>query len=156
METSQGSGMSKKTLTFDVDAESLAALHQALPDYEIQALAGTTVSSLTRGREIGEADLLVIGAHSQAAETLGLCRELRSQAGQAHTTLVVLVPPAHEDLVSAALVAGAQSCLVLPVHAKDFTTMLSRSHAGNRPGHHTLNLEPAQRTDLWQDDGGQG
>jgi hypothetical protein len=60
-----------------------------------------------------------------------------------------------EALVRAALEAGANSCLVLPVHAKDLVTMLTRARAGNRPGRHTLGLDRAQREDRWRDDGGE-
>jgi DNA-binding NarL/FixJ family response regulator len=42
---------------------------------------------------------------------------------------------AQEALVRAALDAGANSCLVLPVHPKDLTSVVARARAGNRlPG----------------------
>lgn len=145
-----------KALALDVDSDSLGALRRALPDWEIAALEGTNVVSLIRGRSLARADLLVLGVLADSAATLGLCRELRSQPGHAHTPLVVLVPPAHESLVSAALAAGAQSCLVLPVHDKEIAGAVVRVHAANRPGRHTLNLDQAQQTNPWQDDGGQG
>ena len=63
--------------------------------------------------------------------------------------------PAQETLVTAALGAGADSCLVLPVHAKDLASMVARVRAGNRPGRHTLGLDKAQREDPWQDVGGE-
>src|SRR5262245_58399539 len=86
---------------------------------------------------------------------LGLCRGLRSQAGAAHTPLLVLVGPAQEALVSAALDAGANSCLVVPVQAEDLVSRVARARAGNRPGRHTLGLDRAQREDSWRDDGGE-
>jgi hypothetical protein len=58
--------------------------------------------------------------------------------------------------VRAALDAGANSCLVLPVHAKDLVSMAARAQAGNRPGRHTLGLDRAQRKDRWRDEGGEG
>jgi hypothetical protein len=58
--------------------------------------------------------------------------------------------------VRTVLEAGAHSCLVLPVHAKNLVSMLARTHEGNQPGRHTLNLQQAQDEDRWQDDGGQG
>jgi hypothetical protein len=58
--------------------------------------------------------------------------------------------------VWAALEAGADSCLVLPVHAKGVASMLVHARAGNQPGRHTLNLDQAQIEGRWRDDGGQG
>jgi DNA-binding response OmpR family regulator len=75
---------------------------------------------------------LVVAARARVAETLGLCRGLRSQAGRAQTPLLVLVPPALEALVWAALDNGADSCLVLPVNAKDLVSMVARVRGGNR------------------------
>lgn len=146
----------EKVLAFDVDRASLASLGEAFPDWEIEAYQGITTGSLIRSFSPGLAELLVVGARAQFVETLGLCRELRSHAGQAQTPLLVLVSPTQEELVGAALAAGAHSCLVLPIHAKEMVSMVSRARAGNRPGHHTLNLDRAQRVDPWQDDGGQG
>jgi hypothetical protein len=59
-------------------------------------------------------------------------------------------------LVGAALEAGAHSCLMLSVHAKDVASMLVHARAGNQPGRHTLNLDQAQIEGRWRDDGGQG
>ena len=69
--------------------------------------------------------------------------------------MLVLVQPGRELLVRAALEAGADSCLVLHVHAKELVTMLSRALAGNRPGRHTLGLDQPQSDDEWRDDGGE-
>src|SRR5262249_22709763 len=96
-----------------------------------------------------------VGARDQAAETLGLCRGLRSQSGRAHTPLLVLVPPAREALVRAALDAGAHSCLVLPVHPKELMSTVTRARASNQAGRHTLGISRAQREDLWRHDGGE-
>jgi DNA-binding response OmpR family regulator len=145
----------RKAIAFDVDPDSLVSLRQAFPEWEIEATNGATTASLTRDWSPGAADLLVIGARDQAAETLGLCRGLRSQPGRTHTPLLVLVPPAQEALVRAALNAGADSCLVLPVHPKELVSMVTRTRAGNRPGRHTLHLDRAQREDQWRDDGGE-
>src|SRR5262249_8412678 len=144
-----------RVVTFDVDPSSLASLRQAFPEWEVEAFAGATTLSLTRDWNPGAADLLVVGARERVAETLGLCRGLRSQAGRAHTPLLVLVPPAQEALVRAALDAGADGCLVLPIHPKELVSMLTRARAGNRPGRHTLGLDPAQREDKWRGDGGE-
>jgi DNA-binding NarL/FixJ family response regulator len=97
----------------------------------------------------------VVGAGGPAAQTLGLCRGLRSQAGRAHTPLLVLVAPEQEALARAAMAAGAHGCLVLPVHAQELVTTLTRARAGDRPGRHTLGLDRAQGEDSWRDDGGE-
>jgi AmiR/NasT family two-component response regulator len=76
--------------------------------------------------------------------------------GREVTPLLVLVRPEEPDLVTALLEAGANSCLVLPIHYKDMASMLARAHAGNQPGRQTLNLDRAQIEDSWRDDGGQG
>jgi DNA-binding response OmpR family regulator len=144
-----------KAIAFDVDPDSLVILRQALPGWEVEAIDGATTGSLTRDWNPGAADLLVVGAHGPMAQTLGLCRGLRGQAGRAQTPLLVLVPPTRQALVRAALAAGAHSCLVLPVHAKDLVTRVARARAGNRPGRHTLDLDRAQREDPWRDDGGE-
>ena len=116
---------------------------------------GATRESLARDWDLGEASLLVVGARADVTQTLGLCRGLRSQAGRARTPLLVLAQPGREPLVRAALEAGADSCLVLPVHTKELVTMLSRALAGNRPGRHTLGLDQPQSDDEWRDDGGE-
>jgi DNA-binding response OmpR family regulator len=143
-----------RAVAFDLAPDSLIALRQAFPEWQIQALDGATAASLKRDWNPGSADLLVVGAGWQT-ETLGLCRAFRSQAGRAHTPLVVLVPPAQEAFVRALLDAGATSCLTLPVHAKDLVNMLARARAGNRPGRHTLSLDHPQGEDSWRDEGGE-
>src|SRR5207237_10896065 len=125
-------------------------------------------------------DLLVVTIGADTKRSLALCRFLSgrsgfSNAGQrkkkqvaprnrkelkpaspAGAPLLVLVHPGQEDLISAALEAGAQSSLVLPIRAKDVPSMLARARQGNQPGRHTLNLDQAQVADRWRDDGGQG
>jgi DNA-binding response OmpR family regulator len=145
-----------KAIVFDVDPDSLASLRQAFPDWEVEAVTGASADSLEREWSPGEAALLVVGVRERVAEALGLCRGLRSQAGRAGTPLLVLVSSPHEDLVRAALEAGAHSCLVLPVHPQDFAGALVRAREGNSPGRHTLGLDRAQRKDVWRDDGGEG
>jgi DNA-binding response OmpR family regulator len=144
-----------RVVAFDVDPDSLVSLGQALPDWEIQAVHGASPGSLTQDWNPGAADLLVVGAGDQMAATLGLCRGLRSQAGRARTPLLVLVPPARHTLVRAALDAGADSWLVVPVHAKELVNRVARAREGNRPGRHTLGLDRAQERDPWRDDGGE-
>ena len=144
-----------KVIALDVDPDSLVSLRQAFPDWEIALVNGASTASLSRDWDPGTADLLVIGARDQVAETLGLCRALRSQAGRAHTPLLVLVWPAQESVVRAALEAGAAGCLVVPIHPKDLVSMVARARAGNRPGRHTLGFDRAQREDQWRDEGGE-
>ncbi len=143
-----------RAVAFDSDAESLASLREAFPEWELEAIAGATARSLARDGNPGAAELLVVGVRDRQ-ETLGLCRALRSQAGRGQTPLLVLVGPANEAFVEAALAAGAHGCLVLPVHPKDFVSALARSRAGNQPGRHTLGLQRAQSADSWRDDGGE-
>jgi DNA-binding NarL/FixJ family response regulator len=163
-----------------LDAASLISLREALPEWEIEVVNGATAASLTPDWDPGAADLLVVQARAEVAETLGLCRFLvftggfstesraevaetlgvhgsrQNQARRTNAPLLVLVPSGQEAFVRAALEAGADSCLVLPVHAKEVASMLARAHAGNQPGRHTLNLDQAQCEDRWRDDGGQG
>ena len=145
-----------KAIAFDVDPASLLSLRAALPDWEIEAVQGASAASLTQDWNLGAASLLVLGARDDVTETLDLCRGLRKQAGRVVTPLLVLVPPAHPALVQDVLKAGANSCLVLPIHAKEVASMLVHVRAGNQPGRHTLDLDRAQREDRWRDDGGQG
>jgi DNA-binding response OmpR family regulator len=144
-----------KAMVFDLDEESLTSLREAFPNWEIKPVAGATTESLAQNWSPGAAELLVVAFNGQTAGTLGLCRGLRSQAGQTRTPLLVLVPPAQDALVKAVLEAGADSCLVLPVHAKDLVSMLSHTRQGNQPGRHTLSLDQAQRADQWRDEGGE-
>jgi DNA-binding response OmpR family regulator len=145
----------QKILAFDVDPASLDSLWQAFPDWQVESVNGASTASLDRDWDPGAAGLLVVGAREEVADTLGLCRGLRGQAGRNRTPLLVLVRSVQEPLVQAALDAGADSCLVLPVHPKELVTMVSRAWAGNRPGHHTLGLDRPQRQDRWRDDGGE-
>jgi DNA-binding response OmpR family regulator len=144
-----------RAIAFDVDADSLALLREGLPGWKIETVVGTTPDALDRDWSPEAAALLVVGS-ADAAQVLGLCRGLRGQAGRAHTPLLVLVPPAREALVRAALDAGANSCLVVPFHAKELAGMVSRARAGSQPGRHTLGLDRAQGEDHWQDEGGEG
>lgn len=167
-------------VAFDLDAASLLSLREALPEWEIRVVNGATAASLPSDWNPGVADLLVVKACDEVAETLGLCRFLvtcsvfstdsreqeaepsrlsgsrQNQAPRPDAPLLVLVPPEQDALVTAALEAGAASCLILPVHAKQVAAMLAHVRQGNQPGRHTLNLEPAQSEDRWRDDGGQG
>jgi hypothetical protein len=169
-----------KAVAFDLDAASLTSLREALPEWEIEELKGTTANSLTHDWSRGETDLLVLKARKDVAETLKMCRFLvyddiyspdyrrearktsgvlqsrQNQARRANAPLLLLVPVGEEALVRAALEAGATSCLVLPVHAKDIASTLPRVEHCNQPGRHTLNLERAQIKDSWRDDGGEG
>lgn len=145
-----------RAFAFDVDQASLLSLREAFPEWEIEVVEGATAFSLPQGRNLAAADLLIIGAREDQAETVALCRGLRQQAGRAVTPLIVLVSPAQAALVKDVLKAGANSCLVLPIHAKEVASMLAHARAGNQPGRHTLNLERAQTEDRWRDDGGQG
>ncbi|MCI0459279.1 MAG: hypothetical protein L0Z62_20205 [Gemmataceae bacterium] len=145
-----------KAVAFDVDSQSLATFREAFPSWELEVSNGATVGSLRQDWGPAWADLLVIGVRAEVTVTLGLCRGLRSQLGRAHTPLLVLVPPAQEALVRALLKAGAHGCLVLPIHAKDLLTSVTRARAGSEPGQHTLALDRAQREDPWQDSGGEG
>jgi CheY-like chemotaxis protein len=167
-------------ITFDLDAASLTSLREALPEWEIKVVNGATAASLFPDWNPGVADLLIVMAHEEVEETLGLCRFLvfcsgfsgdsrgeaaetaakhrswPNQTRRVDAPLLVLVPSGQEPLVRAALEAGADRCLVLPVHAREVTSMLARVRHRDRPGQHTLNLGQAQAEDRWQDDGGQG
>lgn len=65
-----------KAIAFELDAASLSSLREAIPAWEIAVMNGATAGSLTCGWNPGAADLLVVMARAQAAETLGLCRFL--------------------------------------------------------------------------------
>jgi DNA-binding NarL/FixJ family response regulator len=169
-----------RAVVFDLDAASLVSLREALPEWEIEVVNGATAASLTDHWNPGAADLLVVKARAEVIETLGLCRFLvfcgvfstdareeaaeglglhrngQNQTRRADAPLLVLVSSGQESLVRAALEAGADACLVLPLHAKEVASMLARVRQGNRPGRHTLSLDPAQPEDPWRDHGGQG
>ncbi len=142
-------------VTLDVDRDSLASLRDAFPEGRIEALDGASTKTLGVDWDPGAADLLVVGASDRLEKTLGLCRGLRGQAGRARTPLIVLVQAAQGDRAARVLAAGADSCLVLPVHPKDLVSTLARARAGNQPGRHTLGFDRAQRENPWQDDGGE-
>lgn len=145
-----------KAIAFDVGPDSLVSLRSAFPGGEVEPVSGASTASLTHDWDPGTAELLVVGARDEPAVALGLCRGLRSQAGRARTPLRVLVRAGQEALVGPALSAGADSCLVLPVHVKNLVSMVARARAGNRPGRHMLNRDRSQNPDLWRDDGGEG
>jgi hypothetical protein len=162
-----------------LDAASLLSLQEALPEWQIEVVNGATAASLSHDWNPGKVGLLIVQARAKAAETLGLCRFLESrcassthsrpevaetlglhrsqqdQARRADAPLLVLVPPGQETLAGAALEAGARSCLVLPIHAKEVAGVLANAQAGNQPGRHTLGLDRAQDADPWQEEGGE-
>jgi CheY-like chemotaxis protein len=151
-----------KAVAFDVDAVSLLSLQEALPEWEIEVLTLATTASLTHDWNPGEADFLVVNARKDVAETLRLCRFLvlcgvfstdsreqvaetlglhrgqQNGARRADAPLLVLVPSGQEFLRRAAFAAGADSCLVLPVQAKEVASMLARVRQGNRRERHAL------------------
>jgi DNA-binding NarL/FixJ family response regulator len=175
-----------KVVAFDLDAASLTSLREALPDCVIEVVNGATAASLTRDWNPGTVDLVVVRARQEGAETLELCRFLvscgvlardapavtdsqeempktlglhrrrRNVGRRAHSPLLVLVPPSRKNIVKDVLKAGAHSCLMLPINAKDVASMLVHAQTGNQPGRHTLNLEKAQTEDRWRDAGGEG
>jgi DNA-binding NarL/FixJ family response regulator len=175
-----------KVVAFDLDTASLTSLRDALPDCVIEEVNGATAASLTRDWNPGTVDLVVVKARKEVAETLELCRFLvscgvlgkaapvvtdsqeempktlglhrrrRHVGRRPHSPLLVLVPPSRKSIVKDVLKAGAHSCLMLPINAKEVASMLVHAQAGNRPGRHTLDLEKAQTEDRWRDDGGEG
>jgi hypothetical protein len=172
-----GSSKPSRAVAFDVEAASLASLREALPGWEIDTIDGATPASLAHNWDPGAADLLVVSARNNATETLDLCRffsfctrystEARGEGAETlsprenlpalrpDAPLLVLVPPGQETLVGAALEAGACGCLMMPIHAKEVTSMLAHARAGNQPGRHTLDLDRRQEVDPWQEDGGE-
>ncbi len=175
-----------KAIAFDVDQASLLSLREALPDSVIEEVQGATAASLTRDWNPGTVDLVVVKARKELAQTLELCRFLvrcgvlgrdapvvtdsqeelpktlgrhrrrRNVERRAHSPLLVLLPTSRKSIVREVLKAGAHSCLILPINAKDVASMLVHAQAGNQPGRHTLDLERAQTKDRWRDDGGEG
>jgi len=169
-----------RAIAFDVDNVSSASLREALPGWQIDPVRGATVSSLPCDYDPGPVDLLVVSVREDVAETWGLCcflarhtsavREFRevgresiglpknllAVARRKSVPLLLLLPAGKGLLVEAGLAAGANRCLLLPIDAKEVTSMFVHSQAGNQPGHHTLNLDRAQTEDRWRDDGGQG
>lgn len=175
-----GTHASGRAVAFDLDVASLISLREAIPGWEVEVVNGATAASLSRDWNPGVVNLLVVKALMETAETLGLCRFLAScsrysrysrqeaagtlgphRNGQnpevrMDAPLLVLFLPGQETVVRAALEAGAHSCLLLPINAKDVASMLLHAQTGNQAGRHTLNLEGAQTEDRWRDDGGQG
>jgi DNA-binding response OmpR family regulator len=145
-----------RAIVFDVDQETLVSLRQAFSEWQVEVSDRATIDLLIGGHSLGVVDLLVLGVGTNVVQSLALCRVLRKQPDSAHTPILVLVAPGEESLVRSALEAGATSCLVLPVHAKELASMVTRAGEGNQPGRHTLNLHRAQEHDNWRDDGGQG
>jgi DNA-binding response OmpR family regulator len=121
-----------KAVAFDVDAASLITLRQTFPEWEIEEVTGATAELLDKEWNPHAADLLLVGTREGVAETLGLCRSLRGQAGRAQTPLLVLIAPGQEVLASGALRAGAHGCLILPVHVTTLLGTLARALAGVR------------------------
>jgi FKBP-type peptidyl-prolyl cis-trans isomerase 2 len=172
-----------RAIAFDVDAASTATLREAFPGWKLEDVR--EAAALPRAWNPGTADLLVVGVRADVSETLELCRTLASAppvgsggrpvaaepvglarnlphpsgerpARRAAIPLLVLIPPGQDTLAEVMLEAGAHSCLMLPIYAKDVASMLIHARAGNQPGRHTSNLEGAQSEDRWRDDGGQG
>ena len=142
-------------VALDVDHDSLIRLREAFPGWRVEAHDGANGAPRTRDSDSEVADLLVVGAHERLARTLAICRGWRGQTGRSRPPLLVLLEPAQREQAGAALQAGADSCLVLPVHPKELVSVLARVLAGNRPGRHTSGLDRAQRADPWRDDGGE-
>jgi DNA-binding response OmpR family regulator len=146
----------RKVLAFNVDWESLASLREAFPGWEVEAVASGTHGPTMKTWDPTGVDLLVIGNDRGTGETARLCRFLRQQSRWKATPLLVIAPPDMPDLVSAALEAGANTCLILPVHAKEMVSMLGRAQQGNQPGKHTTASHQPQQDDAWRDEGGEG
>lgn len=146
----------RRATALGIDGESLSMLQRDLPQWDIEALSATEGWSCIRSETTQHTDLLILGADIQKVESSALCRAIRSRAGHVDTPLVVLVSSGDEDeLVNAVLDAGANGCLVLPVHIKNLVNLLHRAREGNRPGRHTLGLQRAQCDDPWRDEGGE-
>ncbi len=175
-----------RVIAFDIDRESLTSVQQALPGWAIEEVNGATAASLAHDWNPGTVDLFVVKTREDVPETLELCRFLvscgvlaraylvttdsqdqaptisglhrhrQNPARRPHSPLLVLVPADRKAIVRDVLQAGAHSCLMLPIDAKDVASMLIHAQAGNQPGRHTEDLERAQTEDRWRDDGGQG
>lgn len=140
----------------NIDPDTLGSLAQAFPGWEIEEVDGVGEGSGSDNLVSRDVNLLVMAARGDRGANLVLCRALRRWAGSADLPLLVLVPPAEPELVREMLDAGANACLVLPVHHKEVTSMLVRAQRGNQPGRHTRDLHRAQTEDRWRDDGGEG
>jgi DNA-binding NarL/FixJ family response regulator len=166
-----------KVIAFDLGAAGLASLRDALPGWQIETIDGTTPDA-ARLLDL-RSSLLVVGVRSRAEETWRLCRALAFPAsdlgdcskerssesgapaviedppGPARVAILVLLGTGQEALVTAALDAGAQSCLVLPCQREDIDRILAHARVGNQAGRHTLDKEQPQSKDRWRDDGGE-
>jgi hypothetical protein len=169
-----------KAIAFDLDAASLMSLEEALPAWKIEEVNGISTAAVSRNWNPGAADLLVVNARTKVAETLGLCRflvhsrgysadfrgldaeQLRSddrrhtQTLRLSSPLLVLIHPGQYVLMGAALEAGADICLVLPIHSWDVLGALAKARGGKQTGWHTLSLGLSQREDSWRANGAQG
>jgi hypothetical protein len=61
-----------KAVAIDWDAASLISLREALPGWETGVVNGATAASPSHDGNPGAADLLVVKAHEEVAETWGL------------------------------------------------------------------------------------
>jgi FKBP-type peptidyl-prolyl cis-trans isomerase 2 len=167
-----------RVVVFDPDAPSLAAVYEALVGWRVDVVYGATADTLPCDWEPGDARLLIVGVGGELADTLDLCRFLAfcaappqpssnaaAQAAAEHSRgavrrdgipLVVLMPHQAGTMVSAALEAGADGCLMLPLRAEDVRAVVDQGRAGTRQGRHMLNLDRTEREDRWADEGGQG
>lgn len=144
-----------KVVALDVDPGSLATLRHAFPECQVEATRGTTPGLLAREWQREPVDLVVIGARADVAATSRLCRGVRNQTGWADTPLLVLVLPSHEASIMAAIDAGANSCLVVPIQEDELQNVMARFVLGNCPGRHTLDSDRPQREDPCRDNGGE-
>jgi DNA-binding response OmpR family regulator len=148
--------MELQAVAYELDCESLSCLRDALPGWQIQVVRGAVPRPTEKDWIPGEAGLVVLGTNVPLSETLGICRALRSRVGWGTVPLLALVPPQQAARVRTMLEAGADSCLVLPVHPKEIKKMVSDTGRGTHPGQHTLNLHQPCRTDENRDEGGEG
>jgi DNA-binding NarL/FixJ family response regulator len=175
-----GMAYPRTAAAFNVDSASMACLREALPDWRIDVFTGVAASSMPANWSPLGADLFVVGARENVVETLGLCRflaactgyshdvraaaaepleqreDLRNQATRTHAVVLVFIPCGQDHLIARILEAGASCCLMQPIHAKDIVRTVANAQSGNQPSRHTLNLQQAQRKNLWRDDGGEG
>jgi len=65
-----------RAVALDLHAASLLSLQEALSEWQIEMVYGATTASLHHERNPTAAELLVVKAGEEVAETLGLCRFL--------------------------------------------------------------------------------
>jgi hypothetical protein len=142
-----------KAVAFDLDADSLMSLQEALPAWKIEEVNGISTAAVWRDWNPGAADLLVVNARTKVAETLGLCRFLVQSrdysadfrgrdldrlwsddseprwAQRPASPLLVLIHPGQYVLMGVVLEAGADSCLFLPIHSRDVLGAMSKATA---------------------------